>query len=166
MFGTLIDQDYKFMRQRIRVYSATNRKVIKEIAKSYFKSKVTDYLKWITNVKSMGRADVLVLFLLCKLTKKNYMVHLNENRYWSTLLDEPDTHDDFLLRCDLHLAYIGKGIYAQLVPRLELMDYAIFIIAQPEEPLGMDMKPLIVGSLTADEDKTLNYLLNTGISCK
>ena len=87
---------------------------MKKIAKSYFKSKVTDYLKWITDVKGMGRADVLVLFLLCKLTKKHCMVHRNENRYWSTFLDEPDTHDDFLLRCDLHLTYIGKGIYAKV----------------------------------------------------
>ena len=54
------------------------------------------------------------------------MVHLNENRYSSTLKDEPDTHDEFLPRCDLHLTYVGKGIYAQLIPRTESLEYAIF----------------------------------------
>ena len=52
------------------------------------------------------------------------------------------------------------------MPRLELMDYAIFRIGQPDEPSGINMKPLIMGSLIADDDKTLNYLLNTGISRK
>ena len=92
------------------------------------------------------------------------MVHHNENRYWSTLKDEPDTHDEFLIRCDLHLTYVGKGIYAQLIPRTEPLEYAIFGTIQSEELSDIEMKPLIVGSLTADEDTTLNYLLNTAIS--
>ena len=97
MFGAMIGQDYRFMRQWIRVFVAMNHKLIKEIARSYFKSNISDYMRWITDMKGNGRADVLVLFLLCKLTKKHCMVHLNENRYWSTLKDEPDTHDEFPL---------------------------------------------------------------------
>ena len=115
-------------------------------------------------MKSDGWADVLALFLLCKLTNKHCMVHLNENRYWSTLKEEPDTHDEFLLRCDLHLAYVGKRIYAQLRLWTELLEYAIFGIIEPEELKGAEMKPLVMGTLTADEDKTLSYLLNMGIS--
>ena len=93
------------------------------------------------------------------------MVHINESRYWSTLLDEPESHDKFLVRCNLHLVYIGKGIYAQLVPRLELMDYAIFGIEQ-QQNVDSEMKPLIVGSLTTDENETLEHLLSTGIRSK
>ena len=55
------------------------------------------------DVKGNGRADVLALFLLCKLIKRHCMVHINEGRYWSTLLDEPESHDELLLRCNLYL---------------------------------------------------------------
>ena len=119
---------------------------------------------WITDVKGNGRADVLALFLLCKLTNKHCMVHLSGNRYWSTLKEEPDTHEEFLLRCDLYLAYVGKGIYAQLILWTESLEYAIFGIMESGEPTGVEKKPLVVGTLTADEDKTLSYLLNMGIS--
>ena len=88
MFGAMIGQDYKFMRPWIRVFAATNRQLIKEIARNYFKSNISDYTKWITDVKSNGRADVLASFLLCKLTNKHCMVHLNQNRYWSILKEE------------------------------------------------------------------------------
>ena len=91
------------------------------------------------------------------------MGHLNENRYWSTLKDEPDSHEEFLLRCDLHLTYVGKGIYAQLILRTESLEYAIFGTIESEESSEVETKPLFVGTLTADEDKTLSYLLNTGI---
>ena len=91
------------------------------------------------------------------------MMHLNENRYWSTLKEKPDSHEEFLFRCDLHLVYIGKGIYAQLILRTESLEYAVFGIIESGELSGVETKPLIVGTLTADEDKTLSYLLNTGI---
>ena len=58
MFGAMIGQDYRFMRQWIRVFAAMNRKLIKEIARNYFKSNILDCMRWITNVKGNGRADV------------------------------------------------------------------------------------------------------------
>ena len=92
------------------------------------------------------------------------MVHLNENRYWNTLKEVPDSHDEFLLSCDLHLAYIGKGIYAHLILWIESLEYAVFGTVESGESSGVETKPLIVGTLTADEDKTLSYLLNMGVS--
>ena len=92
------------------------------------------------------------------------VVHLNEGHYWSTLFEEPKAHDEFVLRCSVHLAYIGNGIYVQLVLRTTPMDYTIFGLTQAtDEP---ETKPFIVGSLMSEENEALNYLLNTGINPK
>ena len=45
------------------------------------------------------------------------------------------------------------------------MDYAIFGIEQ-QQNVDIEMKLLIVGSLTTDENETLEYLLSTGIGSK
>ena len=158
MFGSLIGQDFKFIRTWVRVFAATNQKYVKDLAKSYFKSKGMNYLKWISEVKGSARTDVLVLFLLSKVTQMHCVVHLNEGHYWSTLFKEPKTHDEFIFRFSVCLTYIGNGIYVQLVLRTTLLDYVIFDLTQAtDEP---ETKPFIVGSLTSEE----NEALNTGIN--
>ena len=63
-----------------------------DLAKGYFKSKGMKYVKWVSEVRNNARADVLALFLLSKITKVHYVVHINENHYWSTLHEEPENH--------------------------------------------------------------------------
>ena len=30
---------------------------------------------------------------------------------WSTLFEEPETHQEFIQHCNLHFSYLGGGIY-------------------------------------------------------
>ena len=111
-YGALVGQDNQFMRRWLQVFAATNKKYVMELAKPYFKSIKIKYAKWVSDVRSNGRADVPALFLLSKITKVHSVVHINKNCYWSTLQEEPERHDNFMQRCNVHLAYLGRGIYA------------------------------------------------------
>ena len=72
-------------------------------------------------------------------------------------------HDTLLQKCNLHLAYLGCGNYAQLLLRTVTYEYEIFGVSSPLNVDVVDMKPLIIGSLTADEELTLSQLLNMGL---
>ena len=96
--------------------------------------------------------------------KVHCVVHINENCYWSTLNDKPDNREDFMQRCNVHFAYVGRGIYAQLILRTTPMDYAIFGITQSLDDQEVETKPLILGSLTSEESKTLDCLWDIGLS--
>ena len=62
----------------------------------------------------------------------------------------PEDHDMLLQKCNLHLAYLGCGNYAQLLLRTVTYEYEIFGVSSPLNIDVVDMKPQIIGSLTAD----------------
>ena len=53
-------------------------------------------------------------FLLSLSTGVHTVVHLNNNKLWSTLKTIPATHSELLSICDQHLAYLGFGIFLKL----------------------------------------------------
>ena len=79
------------------------------------------------------------------------------------LKDEPNKHEEFVQKCSVHLAYAGRGIYIQLVPRVQSLHYEIFRVSEQDTEPKEDSKPVIVGCLTAQENETLDTLLNTGL---
>ena len=123
----------------------------------------SNFAKWINGVKTEGRADILTIFLLCKITKCHCFIHLSDNHYWSSLKDEPNEHEEFIQKCSVHLAYAGRGICIQLVPRVQSLHYEIFGVGEEDTKPKEDAKPVIVGCLTAQENETLDVLLNTGL---
>ena len=68
-----------------------------------------------------------------------------------------------LQKCNLHLAYLGCGIYAQLLLRTVTYKYEIFSISSPLNIDIIDTKPQIISSLTADQESTLSQLMFTGL---
>ena len=65
------------------------------------------------------------------------MVHLHNNRIWSTLHEAPLTHDALLEQCDKHLVYLGFGIFLQLIKR----------------------EPIVLGTLSSKDPDTQQDLL-------
>ena len=118
---------------------------------------------WISSVHSGKRADVLALFLLCKITETQCFVHCTCNSYWSTLKEEPISHEDYLQKTNLHLGYIGRSMYIQLELHTVNTQFEIFGVDTPIEVKAVDTKPLVVGSLTSDEEEMLNELMNQGL---
>ena len=141
----------------------THKHQIAKFAKDYLDSKGLDINTWLTGPKRGKRADVLALFLLCRIKKSHCFVHLEGGHYWASLEENPVDHEMLPQKCNLHLAYIGCGNYVQLLLRTVTYEYEIFGISSPFNIDIMDMKPQIIGSLTADEESTLSQLMTTGL---
>ena len=59
--------------------------------------------------------------------------------------------------CEIHLSYLGNGIFVQLLPHEE----------PPKQcPLELDTIPVVIGSFTANESQTLVTLLRERIGIK
>ena len=54
------------------------------------------------------------MFLLSLSTGVHTVVHLKNNKLWSTLKTIPATHSELLNICNQHLAYLGFGIFLRL----------------------------------------------------
>ena len=106
------------------------------------------------------RADELSLLILCIISVTHVFVHLTNNKYWTSLKEKPATHLEFTQHCNLHLSYMGRGLYVEHVMQTELVSYNIFGV---DEPVCMEIstKPVIIGTLTAKEDQTLDVILQT-----
>ena len=87
------------------------------MAKEYLDGKGLTLQTWLNGLKEGRRADVLGLFLLCLATQTHCFVHLN-NGYWTTLWDSPNNHLELIQRCNVHLSYLGRGIFIEHVLRL------------------------------------------------
>ena len=162
IFSGLVNQSEKFMRQWIRCYSLTHEGFIMNLAKIYLKSKNLKIGIWITGIKKGCRPDILTLFLLCVIMGTHCFVHTKLG-IWTTLSEEPDNHQALIQRYNLHLGYLGNGIYVEFVPRRKLVSFQIFGVPDPID-VDMDAKPVAIGTLTSDEQETLNQLLSTGIT--
>ena len=163
IFGNLVGQTMDFMRCWLWVHVLTHKHQIAKFAKDYLDSKGLNINTWLTGPKTGKRADVLALFLLCRITKSHCFVHLEGGHYWTSLEVNPEDHEMLLQKCNLHLAYLGCSNYAQLLLRSVTYEYEIFGISSPLNIDVGDMKPQIISSLTADEESTLSQLMSTGL---
>ena len=66
-------------------------------------------------------------------------------------------------KTNLHLSYFGRSMYIQLELRTINTQFEIFRVDTPIEVKAVDTKPLVVGSLTSDNEETLNELMNQGL---
>ena len=157
IFGKLMDKDKKFMRQWVRLYTLMHRIYSTTLANEYLTRKVIDLVTWSKGVKDGKRADVLALFALCLITGIHCFVHLKEHKYWTFLKEMPTSHLEFVQRCNIHLSYLGQGVFAEHTLRTSKVSYKFFGIDQPIELNETDL--VIIGTLTSDENDTLDKLL-------
>ena len=62
----------------------------------YLKSKGLKIPTWLAGVNTGKKADILTIYFLSKVTKTHCFIHVQNNKYWSTLENEPTTHDEFM----------------------------------------------------------------------
>ena len=72
---------------------------------------------------------------------------------WTTLNDPPKNHDRILEHCDYHLVYLGNGNFIELAERQRPL-----IVIHTDD----DIKTVEIGSLTFDEEETLNSVISKG----
>ena len=73
---------------------------------------------WAEGVKIGWRADILSIFALSALIGKHTLVHLQNGNLWTTINTVSSDHDELLSKCEVHLAYVGNGLFCELKPRL------------------------------------------------
>ena len=131
------------MRRWLWCYTLTHKRTISKLASVYFKSKGLRILTCLTGIKTGKRQN---------------------DKYWSTLENELNEHDEFMLRCILHLAYMGCGNFIQLELRITLIKYEIFGVPESVNVEQVETKSVVLGTFTAEEDETLSQLFETGPS--
>ena len=83
-------------------------------------------------------------------------VHLN-NGNWSTLWDSPNNHLELIQRCNVHLSYLGQGIFIEHVLRLNTSYHEIFGVS---DPIDMPSTSTVIGELSIEESEALKALLS------
>ena len=127
------------------------------MAKEYLDGKGLTLQTWLNGLKEGRRVDVLGLFLLCLATQMHCFVHLNTGS-WTTLWDSPNNHLELIQQCNVHLSYLGRGIFIEDVLRLNT-SYEIFGIS---DPIDMPSTSTVIGELSIEESKALKALLSLG----
>ena len=104
----------------------------------------------------MGAKEMFLLFLCC-VTGVHCFVHLKWHNYWTSLKEIPNMHLEYMQRCNIHLSYLGQGTFVKLKLRTALVSYKLFGV---DHPVKLEEKnPVVIGTLTCEEDATLDILL-------
>ena len=118
------------------------------VGEEYLNRKRLTFDLWRESIKDGRKGDVLVLLGLNYLMGSHTMVHLHGNRLWSTL-QEKLNHDEMVLKCDFHLVYLGRGIFAELCKRAEPL---------VEIEGDANVMSLVIGTLTSNEQTVIDKL--------
>ena len=123
-------------------------------AKQYLKLNRLSIDMWSESITDSRKGDVLVLFGLNLLMEMHCLVHLANGQIWTTLATLSGAHSTDLQKCDLHLAYIVRGLF------IELTECAVpLVIAETTE----STTSLVIGELSATEERTIENLMKTGL---
>ena len=97
---------------------------------------------------------MVALYSLNLMLDTHTVVHLRNDRLWTTLKDQSLSHDELLRLCNFHLAYLGRGLFVELTERVQPLTTV-------EE--NVDLKTVVLGELTFDEEETLNKVIYHGL---
>ena len=75
------------------------------------------------------------------LLETHVAVHIKDNKIWTSMDNPTDNHQDLLDRCEFHLAYLGCGIFIELVKS----QHPLIVVDSTE-----DIKMIELGCLTFD----------------
>ena len=147
IFAEVSGQDVKFMRIWLDMFVRMHEKNFEQRAKDYFKTKGLTFSCWAEIILDDRKMNMLCLYSLCMLTEVHAWVHLSGGQIWTTLNDDKLDHKSAMERCLIHLAYLGQGLYVSLC----LRKFDLKTLPIQEHDLELDVKPVILGELTADE---------------
>ena len=115
-------------------------------ASRYLASKGLAFHNWMTSITDGMKDDILVLYTLCMLFDKHAIVHLRHGMVWSTLVDLSQDHYADIQKCELHLCYVGRGLFVELMERKTPLE----IVKDTEA-----VQSLIIGELSTTEEQTI-----------
>ena len=146
-------QNPQFMRTWLKLYADMYKRQFMTVGEEYLNRKRLTFDLWRESIKDGCKGVVLVLLGLNYLMGSHTMVHLHGNRLWTTLHDKLN-HDEMELKCDFHLVYLGRGIFAELCK-----------CAEPLVEIEGDanVMSLVIGTLTSNEQTVIDKLSKLGL---
>ena len=108
---------------------------------------------WVDSIEDGWKGDFLTLYSLNQMLNTHTLVHLKNNRLWTTIKNPSPNHDNLLKMCNFHLVYLGRGLFVELTERKQPL------IVMEEDT---DTKTVIIGELTFDERDTLDKVIYQG----
>ena len=106
---------------------------------------------WLEAIKEGRKGDILALYCLSLLLDIHTAVHLHNGGMLTTLQVVLDNRDSVsvMLRCCIHLAYLGMGIFVELVRR----ETPLAIL--PDAVTGRtDINSIFIGEVTLMKNNT------------
>ena len=149
IFASHVNKPVSFMRQWLKCFSISNSSILTRCAKHYLVSIGMTLEVWLEAVKEGRKGDILALYCLSLLLDIHTVIHLHNGGMWTTLQVVPDDHDSVMLCCHMHLAYLGMGIFIELVRRETPL--AILPDAVTGRP---DIKSIVIGEVTLMKNNT------------
>ena len=155
LFCKFTKNDIHFIWQWLKVFAILNHHNLKLRANKYLASKGLAYDNWMTSITDGMKGDIFVLSALCMLFDRHAIVHLRNGLVWSTLDRVSDDHYTDLKKCDLHLCYVGCGLFAELSERAIPLELA--------SDSTETVQSFIVGELTTTKKQSLMMVVTAGL---
>ena len=114
LFCKFTKNNIHFIWQWLKVFAISNHWNLELRVSKYLASKGLAYDNWMTSITDGMKGDIFVLYALCMLFDRHAIVHLRNGLVWSTLDKVSDDHYTDLKKCDLHLCYVGCGLWNYL----------------------------------------------------
>ena len=95
-------------------FTILHKQTLQAKAGQYLKLKKLKLDTWVDGVKLGRRADILSMFTLSALISKHTLIHLRNGNIWTTMETSNVDHDEILKDCDIHLAYLGNGLFSEI----------------------------------------------------
>ena len=140
-----------FLRTWVRFFVRQHRTEITARVADYLDSKKLSMDQWLKAVKDGHHGDIMYLYVLCLMNGKHACVHLKNNKIWCTLCAVPLNHEELLSRCNIHLVYLGFGIFQELKQ-------------QPPLELTIQIVRPVLGTITSDDPTALNISVTRNVT--
>ena len=153
VFMHCIGESVTFIRQWLKFFALTNKKNLNLRATDYMASKGLNFDTWLGSIDDGRKGDVFTLFCLCMLHDVHATVHLRNGKYWTSMKEPSSDHYINIERSHIHLAYLGRGLYIELVKR----DIPLQIITGATKDL------IVLGTLESEERSILDLAMYQGL---
>ena len=115
IYSPHIKQDIGFLRKWLKTFVISNQAHFEESAFEYLQSKGMSLDIWMDAISDGCKGDTLTLYGLSMILDIHTVVHLRNGKIWTTMESPPDDHSDLISKCLIHVAYVGRGLFVELV---------------------------------------------------
>ena len=115
IYGPKVSQTPYFVHQWLHTFLLSYQGFFEERGDFYLQTKGMSFETWLEAVINGRKGDVLTFFALNILTHMHIYVHLHDGVHLTTLKYVPSMHEDIIKCCDVHLLYLGCGLYVELM---------------------------------------------------